>query len=72
MGKASDTAGAAAPAANAMPATEAVDPVCGMTVQVAEARYTSTYQGKTFVFCGIGCKESFDCDPERYTAGSHV
>ncbi len=48
--------------------TTAVDPVCGMTVQVAGARYTSAYDGKTFLFCGIGCKERFDREPERYVA----
>ena len=37
-----------------------------MTVQVAGARYTSAYAGQTFAFCGIGCKERFDREPERY------
>jgi len=72
VGKAADPARAAASAANAMPATEAVDPVCGMTVQVAGARYTSAYQGKTLHFCSVRCKESFDCEPEHYLASSHV
>jgi YHS domain-containing protein len=47
-----------------------VDPVCGMTVQPAGARYTSVYDGKTFTFCSIGCKERFDREPERYSVPS--
>src|SRR5438094_235192 len=50
--------------------TEVVDPVCGMTVQAAGARYTSAYDGKTFKFCSIGCKDHFDREPERYSVPS--
>jgi xanthine dehydrogenase accessory factor len=53
-----------------MPDAAVVDPVCGMTVHVAGARYTSAYDGKTFMFCGIGCKERFDREPERYAVPS--
>jgi xanthine dehydrogenase accessory factor len=49
------------------PDAASIDPVCGMTVQAAGARYTSAYDGKTFLFCGIGCKERFDREPERYS-----
>jgi xanthine dehydrogenase accessory factor len=63
-----DGARAAVPAAD--PDTVAVDPVCGMTVQVAGARYTSAYDEKIFKFCGIGCKERFDHEPERYSVPS--
>jgi xanthine dehydrogenase accessory factor len=52
------------------PDAASIDPVCGMTVQAAGARYTSAYDGKTFLFCGIGCKERFDCEPERYSVPS--
>lgn len=69
-----DQAAAAAqtaiPAADVMPNAEVVDPVCGMTIQVAGARYTSVYDGKTFIFCGVGCKEHFDREPERYAVPS--
>jgi xanthine dehydrogenase accessory factor len=63
-------AGAAPPAADMLPDMEMVDPVCGMSVQVAGARYTSAYDGKTFIFCGAGCKARFDHEPERYAEGS--
>ena len=65
--RAIDAARTAAPATEVIPDTAVVDPVCGMTVQVAGARYTSAYDGKTFLFCGVGCKERFDREPERYS-----
>jgi YHS domain-containing protein len=36
------------------------DPICGMTVDVATAKYTSAVEGKTFYFCCLRCKEAFD------------
>jgi len=48
------------------PATEALDPVCGMTVEIATAYFTSEYNGKTYYFCAAGCKRSFDREPGKY------
>jgi len=45
---------------------EAIDPVCGMTVEIATAHFTSEYNGKTYYFCAAGCKRSFDKNPQRY------
>lgn len=45
---------------------EAIDPICQMTIQVAEARYSSTRNGDTFYFCCLRCKETFDQEPEGY------
>jgi xanthine dehydrogenase accessory factor len=39
---------------------EAIDPICGMTVDVATARYTSVRDGETYYFCCAGCKATFD------------
>ncbi len=39
---------------------EAIDPICGMTVDVATARYTSERDGQTYYFCCPGCKRQFD------------
>ena len=51
------------------PATrEAKDPVCGMTVNPAEARHQSVYQGMTYYFCCPHCKRAFDEEPDRYLA----
>ena len=45
---------------------EAVDPVCGMTVAVAGARFTVEHAGQRFYFCCPGCRRSFEKQPERY------
>jgi xanthine dehydrogenase accessory factor len=42
------------------------DPVCGMTVDPASAKYQSLLESATFYFCCIRCKESFDRSPESY------
>jgi xanthine dehydrogenase accessory factor len=46
--------------------TEAIDPVCGMTVEIATAHFTGEYNGKTYYFCAAGCKRSFDREPGKY------
>ncbi len=45
------------------------DPVCGMTVKIASAKYRSEAAGRSFYFCCAGCKRTFDQDPAQY-AGS--
>lgn len=48
-----------------------LDPVCDMTVDIEEQRgrgLTSEHAGKTYAFCGPGCKKAFDKDPAKYTA----
>jgi xanthine dehydrogenase accessory factor len=49
---------------------EAIDPVCGMTVDVADARYRTVHDGQTYYFCSAGCLESFEADPAKYLAVS--
>jgi xanthine dehydrogenase accessory factor len=44
----------------------AKDPVCGMTVEVASARYTSHYGGENYYFCAKSCQVSFEREPGRY------
>jgi xanthine dehydrogenase accessory factor len=53
----------------AAPPAEAVDPICGMTVTIATARYRSDAAGRTTYFCCLGCKETFERDPGRYVGG---
>lgn len=48
------------------PRHEELDPVCGMTVDVAEARYRTVHEGRTFYFCSAGCLESFESEPAKY------
>lgn len=38
----------------------ATDPICGMTVDVETAKYTSVVDGQTIYFCCLRCKETFD------------
>jgi P-type Cu+ transporter len=49
-------------------ATE-IDPVCGMTVGMEEARVdgrTAEHQGRTYGFCSNGCLVEFRESPESY------
>lgn len=50
-------------------AEQAIDPVCGMSVDIETAQWTSEYNGVTYYFCAPGCKRSFDSDPEKYLNG---
>jgi Cu+-exporting ATPase len=50
--------------------TNAIDPVCGMTVDSATAEYRSFHNGKAYYFCAAGCKVSFDKDPEKFIGAS--
>jgi xanthine dehydrogenase accessory factor len=38
----------------------ATDPICGMTVDIDTAKYISVADGKTFYFCCLRCKETFE------------
>lgn len=49
-------------------ANEALDPVCGMTVAVAPASLQWEHDGKTWYFCGSGCRQAFADDPGKYAA----
>ena len=44
----------------------AKDLVCGMDVDEQTAVHKSAYNGKTYYFCGAGCKRAFDKEPEKY------
>jgi xanthine dehydrogenase accessory factor len=44
-------------------ATTAVDPICGMTVDIENAQYSSVVDGETIYFCCLRCKETFDRPP---------
>jgi xanthine dehydrogenase accessory factor len=49
-------------------ATLAKDPICGMAVTMATARYRSDWAGRAVYFCCLRCKETFDADPARYAS----
>jgi xanthine dehydrogenase accessory factor len=63
---ATTTATPAEPAAPAAPPAQAIDPVCGMTVNVARSRHTAEHLGTTYHFCCAGCRDRFEADPTRY------
>ena len=45
---------------------EEIDLVCGMTVDVADARFRTVHDGRTYYFCSAGCLASFTKDPATY------
>jgi YHS domain-containing protein len=52
-----------------------IDPVCGMTVDRAEAEangLTMEHDGQTYAFCGRGCLLDFRDDPATYLDRSHT
>jgi uncharacterized protein len=44
------------------------DPMCGMTVDRFKTPHRSVAGGRTYYFCGAGCKRRFDDDPAGATA----
>ena len=62
-----DSAGVAVPEA-ATGAGSAIDPICGMSVDIATAEFRSEHQGTTYFFCCAGCKHRFEQEPARYLA----
>ncbi|MCS7098780.1 MAG: YHS domain-containing protein [Sulfolobales archaeon] len=43
-----------------------VDPVCGMKLDPAKAKYKSVYKGKVYYFCCARCQKAFEENPEYY------
>ena len=48
----------------------ATDPVCGMPVDVTAALHQVVRGEATFYFCGAGCQERFEREPELYQVGN--
>ncbi len=46
--------------------TDAVDPVCGMTVDPKTAAGHTRHRGKDYYFCNPSCLQKFRVNPERY------
>ena len=47
---------------------DAIDPVCGMTVLVADARYHTVHDGIDYYFCAAGCQQRFESEPEVFAS----
>jgi YHS domain-containing protein len=54
------------------PVAVAIDPVCGMDVEVAGAKHLASFQGIDYHFCGRGCKLEFEDDPEHFLDPEYV
>ena len=48
------------------PTVEHVDPVCGMTVDPADAAGHVDYAGRTYYFCSEGCVARFKAEPQTF------
>jgi xanthine dehydrogenase accessory factor len=48
-----------APVTATPPPQTAIDPICGMTVDIATARWTAERNGQTYYFCAPGCRKAF-------------
>ena len=44
----------------------AIDPVCEMEVDEESAAATYYYEGNTYYFCAVGCRDRFAQDPEKF------
>lgn len=51
-------------------AAEAIDPVCGMTVDPRTTRHVAEYRGQRYYFCCPACRRLFETDPESYLAST--
>src|SRR5439155_2436348 len=52
------------------PVAERIDPVCGMTVDPADAAGAYEYRGTTYYFCNLSCLERFKEAPDQFLGGS--
>src|SRR5271170_7091161 len=62
------SAGSHAPGEHAVAAPDDVarDPVCGMTVRRATAKWTTEHDGQSYFFCNPRCLTRFREAPDRY------
>ncbi|WP_332699681.1 heavy metal translocating P-type ATPase [Devosia sp.] len=48
------------------------DPVCGMSVDPATAKFRAEHAGKTYYFCSAKCHDKFVADPAAYLTKAEV
>ena len=58
------------PMGHATDTSAALDPVCGMTVDVTANKPFHTHNGLAFHFCSQKCHDKFVADPDRYIRGA--
>ena len=59
-------AGAGAQVVEVQMPPQAVDPVCGMSVEVETAGFVSRHAGSAVYFCAAGCQRAFESDPSAF------
>jgi Cu+-exporting ATPase len=47
-------------------AASAIDPVCGMSVDVATAKHRFLYKAQDYFFCSARCRGRFEAEPEKF------
>ncbi|HVW85698.1 MAG TPA: heavy metal-binding domain-containing protein, partial [Bryobacteraceae bacterium] len=52
--------------------TEAIDPVCGMSIAPEDATGTVEYKGNTYYFCNPSCEEKFRANPQDFAGGNQT
>jgi len=57
-------------AGKTQPATPAIDPVCGMTVDPATTAHRAEHEGRSWFFCSAGCRAKFMADPARFAGAA--
>lgn len=50
---------------------EAQDVICGMMVEIPNAKYISEFRGEKFYFCCASCKAQFEKSPEAFVGAKH-
>jgi Cu+-exporting ATPase len=45
---------------------QAIDPVCGMTIDPHKTAHQHVHQGRTYYFCSAGCMRKFAAEPQKY------
>ncbi|MGE0682513.1 MAG: heavy metal translocating P-type ATPase [Candidatus Binatia bacterium] len=50
---------------------DAVDPVCGMTIDQQTAANSYAHEGRRYFFCSPGCLEKFRAEPATYVRRKH-
>jgi xanthine dehydrogenase accessory factor len=54
---------ASAPPESSDDAAIAIDPICGMDVEIRGARHVLAHEGQTYYFCCGGCRAAFSANP---------
>lgn len=42
------------------------DPVCGMEIDKEKAAAQREYEGQTYFFCSVSCRDKFNAAPQEY------